>query len=266
MRHSELVLPEGDILLHSGDLTLSGNMAELKSAAAWLRKQTTRFKHVVVIAGNHDFALEHFMKEGAEGLAKELFYPSIYLRDTGVTLDGVTCYGSPWQPRFCNWAFNADRGADIKTYWNAIPKNLDVLLTHGPPYHVLDWVGKARVGCDDLRNALDRVQPKVHVFGHIHAAHGKAQTFAVGGATTQCYNAAVVGEDYKLDPKHHPWVLDYDGKTFTEVPGIYETYGEDGIEPRGCAANGLADPATGAERQPRTPRSQPSTENGQRRP
>jgi len=214
------VLPPGDVLIHAGDLTMSGNMTELKSAATWLREQTKVFKHVVAIAGNHDFALEHFMREGAEGLAKELFWPALYLRDEGVTLDGLTCYGSPWQPRFCDWAFNADRGPTIKKYWDAIPKNLDILISHGPPYHILDWVGRDRVGCQDLRDALDRTQPLVHVFGHIHAAYGRASTFIEGAPTVQCYNASVVGEDYKLDPKHKPWVLDYDGKTFIGVPNV----------------------------------------------
>jgi Icc-related predicted phosphoesterase len=216
-----------DVLVHAGDFTLSGSRKETEQAFRWLGKVASDFKAVVCCAGNHDWFAYHAHAEVMRDFIRPYGENIIYLENESALLcingQEIKVYASPVQPTFCNWAWNEARGSQIKATWDRIPTGLDLLITHGPPYHVLDWVGRDRVGCDDLRNALDRVQPKVHVFGHIHAAHGKAQTFAVGGATTQCYNAAVVGEDYKLDPKHHPWVLDYDGTTFTEVPGIYET-------------------------------------------
>jgi len=222
------VLPRGDILVHAGDLTVRGTRAETEAAMLWLGLQAMQFKFVVFVGGNHDWFLYHLSREAGKDAVRDFVRPwgsnIIYLENElwAEEFEGkvVSFWGSPAQPEFCDWAWNYARDSDIRAVWDKIPTfGVDVLVTHGPPYHVLDWVGKDRVGCQDLRDAIDRVQPKVHVFGHIHAGHGKAQTFSVGGATTQCYNAAVTGENYKLAPKHHPWVLDYDGKTFTEVPG-----------------------------------------------
>ena len=224
-------LPEGDILLHAGDLTNTGSLKETTHALEWLAGQAKRFRFVVFCAGNHDWFLYHLSREKgvhAVGNFVSNFAPNIvYLEDELVTLpissttmfaDAVMIYGSPWSPFFYNWAWNAHRGPDIKQHWDKIPVGLDILMTHGPAHHMLDWVGKDRVGCEDLRDALDRIQPKVHLFGHIHAAWGKGVImYADSAIRTQCYNAALVGEDYQLTPKHKPWVLDYDGKNFTEV-------------------------------------------------
>ena len=106
----------------------------------------------------------------------------IYLQDSGIKIDGVNFWGSPVQPRFFNWAFNRDRGEDLDRHWQRIPENTDVLITHGPPYGILDTTKmtmknnpdpNGHVGCEDLRrHVLERVKPKVHIFGHIHSAHG----------------------------------------------------------------------------------------------
>jgi hypothetical protein len=229
-------LPSGDILLHAGDLTNTGSFKETTHALGWLAEQAKRFSFVVFCAGNHDWFLYHLSRERSVSAVKHFvssFAPNIfYLEDELVPLpissrtmfaDIVTIYGSPAQPTFCNWAFNYDRGPKIKAVWDNIPSRnpflgIDILMTHGPAHRMLDWVGKDRVGCEDLRDALDRVQPKVHLFGHTHAAWGKSViTYADSAIRTQCYNAALVGEDYQLTPKHKPWVLDYDGKNFTEV-------------------------------------------------
>ena len=95
-------------------------------------------------------------------------------------------------------------------------------MTHGPAYNILDWIGRDRVGCKDLRDAIVRVQPKLHVFGHIHCAYGSGKLYGADGRDTDCYNAALCGEaqggdSYPLDPKHKPWVLDYDGEKFIPV-------------------------------------------------
>jgi Icc-related predicted phosphoesterase len=218
-------LPQGEVLIHAGDLTGSGTRKETEAAMQWLGWQALKFEWVVFVGGNHDWFLYHLSKEAGVNAVRQFVRPYgeniIYLEDEFAGVKGASIYGSPVQPEFCNWAWNQSRGAEIRATWDKIPTGIDMLITHGPPYHVLDWVGKDRVGCQDLRDALDRVQPKVHVFGHIHAGHGKAKTFSPDGATTDCYNAAVVNDTYQLDPKHHPWVLEWDGKKFTEVPGIY---------------------------------------------
>ncbi len=57
-----------------------------------------------------------------------------YLEDSSITLYGINIYGSPWQPFFCNWAFNLPRGEELASKWSAIPQETDVLLTHGAPF------------------------------------------------------------------------------------------------------------------------------------
>jgi Icc-related predicted phosphoesterase len=184
------VVPDGDVLIHAGDLTAGGSLAECRKEIEWLK--SLPHQHKIFVAGNHDFALEAFMKQGREDLIQDFATPMIYLRDQWTTIAGKYFWGSPWQPWFYDWAFNVTRG-HLHEYWDKIPNNIDVLITHGPPKNILDWVGRDRVGCDELRVAVERVKPKIHVFGHIHCAQGKA----TNGVTT-FYNACVVDEAYSL--------------------------------------------------------------------
>jgi Icc-related predicted phosphoesterase len=118
-----------------------------------------------------------------------------YLNDSGCEIDGVKFWGSPITPWFHNWAFNRMRGAEIKEHWNLIPDNTNVLITHGPPYGFGDRpFGKHdRVGCEDLMSVVNRVKPKLHVFGHIHGSAG--EQFFNG---THFVNASVVNEIYSV--------------------------------------------------------------------
>src|SRR5208282_56782 len=187
-------MPDADILVHSGDLTSMGKLSQWQDAAAWLEAQTERYEHVLCIAGNHDFCAEAFMKEGFEAEMREKMFPRVhYLRDSGVTLNGKYFYGSPWSPRFYDWAFNADRGLTIKRYWDMIPSYADVVLTHGPMMGVLDRVGNQHVGCADLRVAIEHVRPRLHVSGHIHCGYG-IETIK----ETTCVNASVCNEQYQV--------------------------------------------------------------------
>ena len=135
-------------------------------------------EHKIYVPGNHDIGMDDddFKRE----LAKNNI---IYLDDSSVIIEGHTIYGSPWTPTFgYGWAFNADRGAQIKAFWDKIPDNTNILATHGPPYGILDdteYMGNHKfggqsnhVGCQDLLDAIDRIKPGAHVFGHIHEGAG----------------------------------------------------------------------------------------------
>ena len=231
-------LPAGDILLHAGDLTMAGTRKETEAAMEYLAAQARRFRHVVFIGGNHDWFLYHLGTKFTSTAVRNFVRPYgeniLYLEDEMCNVpanDGspIFIYGSPVQPEFGGWAWNKSRGEEIRQTWDRIPHyhplhSIDVLITHGPPHGMLDWIGKDRVGCEELREALYLVSPKLHVFGHIHCAYGKGRAFVSGTRTTECYNASMCGEaagdSYPLDPKRKPWVLDYDGKTFTEVPHV----------------------------------------------
>lgn len=169
-RQGGLTVPEGDVFIHAGDFTMNGNLKAVAAFGAWIRALPHR--HKVVIAGNHELSFEktpaaarQALRDGADGL--------IYLQDGGVTLDGISFWGSPWQPWFRDWAFNLRRGAEIAAKWDLIPAGTDVLVTHGPPMGILDVVPVGgHVGCTDLLKRINDIRPRVHAFGHIHEGSG----------------------------------------------------------------------------------------------
>lgn len=185
--------PVGDILVHCGDATSRGTAEELERFGRFLG--TLPYEQIVFTYGNHDFLGETNRPE-ADALIRAGLRPeqSIdILIDEEVTVSGVRFYGAPWQPRFFDWAFNLDRGADLKERWDLIPDGIDVLITHGPPVGILDRVPDGQeVGCVDLANAVQRVRPKVHCFGHIHDSYGWTERNGI-----QYFNCAQLSEQYK---------------------------------------------------------------------
>lgn len=105
----------------------------------------------------------------------------VYLEDSGAVVAGLRFWGSPWQPEFCDWAFNLERGEPCREKWRLI-EPCDVLVTHGPALgHGDQCSDGARAGCVDLLETIQtRVRPAVHVAGHIHEGYG----VTTDGATT----------------------------------------------------------------------------------
>ncbi len=164
--HRSIPIPEGDILVHAGDITGCGSMEELEDFNAFLGELPHR--HKVVIAGNHDFCFEREAERSRAVLTN-----AVYLQDEAATVGGIRFYGSPWQPWFLDWAFNLQRGPELRAKWDLIPDDTQVLVTHGPPHGYGDEVvGGERVGCQDLLQAIERVRPRVHICGHIHEGAG----------------------------------------------------------------------------------------------
>ena len=192
-RHQQFgPLPDGDILIHAGDATVQGKFDEIIEFNRWLG--TLPYKHKIFVAGNHDF-----MFEKSPELARALITNAIYLQDSFVVIEGLKIYGSPWQPRFFDWAFNLDRGPLIRRKWEMIPDDTDVLITHGPPHGILDNVidrwggGIVAVGCEELLPIVQRIKPRVHIFGHIHAGYGQVEQDGV-----TYINASNCNEQYKV--------------------------------------------------------------------
>jgi Icc-related predicted phosphoesterase len=164
--HGAVEIPPGDILVHAGDLTMRGELEGLADFNAYLGTLPHPVK--IVIAGNHDFCFE---REPAE--SRRILTNAIYLEDEAITMDGIRLYGSPWQPWFFDWAFNLQRGPEIKAKWDRIPSDTDILVTHGPPLGFGDrTVAEQDVGCRDLLDAVERIAPALHIFGHIHEGYG----------------------------------------------------------------------------------------------
>lgn len=189
--HRKTIVPSGDILLHGGDITRHGDLEDVEEFDRWLG--TLPHRHKVVIAGNHDFCFQ-----GQASRARSRITHAIYLEDSAVEIEGITIYGSPWQPWFGGWAFNLQRGPELAAVWAKVPANTDILITHGPPAGILDQTKRGEmVGCRDLLDRVLEVRPRLHVFGHIHEAAGRVDidgTTFVNASTQLGHGTAVVVE------------------------------------------------------------------------
>lgn len=195
------ILGSGDYLIHCGDCTSMGHKHEINGFLDWF--SNTDFKHKIFIAGNHDFGFEQQTDIDQEYKDKGV----IYLFDNDVTIDGIKFYGSPWQPEFHDWAFNLPRGEELAAKWEKIPDDVDILITHGPAYGILDYapIG-GHVGCKELYRKIAEVKPKIHVCGHIHDGYGQK---TMGGI--EFLNASVLNDRYEY--AHKPIVVEYDTET-----------------------------------------------------
>lgn len=198
--HENIVVPPGDVLVHAGDFSLNGRPNEIEQFFAWFARQPHPYK--VVIAGNHDLLFE-----SAPGHARAMVPGNIlYLEDSGCEIEGIRIWGSPWQPFFMDWAFNLETEPELQAKWDLIPLDTDVLLTHGPPFGILDECYDGRhVGCAALAGAVREINPTLHLFGHIHESYGRSRD-PTGQAGTTFVNACICDQVYR--PANPPMVVD----------------------------------------------------------
>lgn len=197
-KHDRLDLPKGDMLIHAGDVSRVGEPKEIIRFLDWFEGQD--FKYKIFIAGNHDFYFENAIESELKNMIPDGIN---YLNDSGVEIEGIKIWGSPITPWFHNWAFNRRRGEEIKQHWNKIPKDTNILITHGPPFGILDTTSKnERVGCADLLEKMNSLKTTLHIFGHIHEAYGIYNTNKIS-----FINASVLNQYGKL--RNQPVVLKY---------------------------------------------------------
>jgi Icc-related predicted phosphoesterase len=204
--HHKVNLPGGNILIHAGDSTLSGKIQEAIPFLDWFMDQNYQYR--VLIPGNHDFIYERNFSLMEEECKKRNI---ILLNDSGIHLEGIPIWGSPITPWFYDWAFNRERGKEIKVHWDLIPKETEILVTHGPPYGILDEVktewGIKSQGCEELLKKINQTEIKLHVFGHIHEGQGhlfqNERLFV---------NASSVNEKYKPYPQRYQRIIRENGK------------------------------------------------------
>lgn len=164
-------VPSGDLLIHAGDLSNSGTKEEIHATLDWL--QSHPHLHKIFIAGNHDCLFDEI---SSRVVVKAAYPDLIYLQDSSVSIDvrgrTLNIHGSPQTPRNGSWPFQYPRISTTQVsssdIWAKIPENTDILVTHGPPAHHL----ALEYGCLALLDAIWRIRPKLHVFGHIHAGRG----------------------------------------------------------------------------------------------
>ena len=194
---SKIEIPPCDVLIHTGDDDVN-SLIDIIRLSNWFSKQPAKLR--LFIPGNHDWLFEIDYN-----LAKSNLTEATLLLDSSIEYKGVKFYGSPWQPEFNSWAFNLPRGKALKAKWDLIPNDTDFLLTHSPPYGILDKVlyTNEHVGCEELIDAVERIKPLYHLFGHIHEGYGNDKLFWYEnmkntGKKTIFLNSAQVNEDYKL--------------------------------------------------------------------
>lgn len=214
-KHDKLQMPElkGDLLIHAGDIMNSGYVSgEINKFCKWFESQSYEAK--IFIAGNHDVYFEDRPADAADIVN---WFDVEYLQDSELIFvnltseESVKIYGSPWQPEFYNWGFNLPKnGKELETVWGKIPKDVDILITHGPPQGHLDASGdpwnEPDLGCELLRKRVDEIKPKIHVFGHIHGSYG--YKFHNG---THFINASVLDEQYRAVNK--PLTINWNSET-----------------------------------------------------
>lgn len=200
-------IDDTNILIHSGDFTYVGKIDEVSNFIQWF-ENLKGFDYKIFISGNHELTFENKPEWLLKLLDESKLKQSncVYLEDKEFIFKNVKFYGSPWQPWFYNWAFNLPRnGKELDKVWEKIPENTDVLITHSPPYGILDKTNmtKGNTGCERLLERLNNIKPKIHVFGHIHSARNIIET-----EDTLYINASILNDKY--DYKYNPIIIDFD--------------------------------------------------------
>lgn len=195
----DLLLIAGDVCPHLPGVGRVGGAADMEHQARWLDTAFRAWldavpaRQVVGTWGNHDFVAER---------RPELIPTSLrwsVLVDAGTEVEGLRIWGSPWQPWFHDWAFNAPRGPAGETYlagkYAAIPDGTDILISHGPPRGFGDLTEDLhRTGAQALTDWIASKRPRLVVTGHIHEARGQY----AHPAGTRIINASVLDLRYRL--------------------------------------------------------------------
>ena len=200
-QHYDVLIPQCDLLIHSGDFSYVGKMLDVLELNRWFGnlKQSGLVKEIVMVAGNHDWICET-----NPSWVKESFTNCIYLDEESAEVMGIKVFGSAITPEFNSWAFNRYRGEEIARNWSKIPEDTELLITHGPPFGILDKLEDGTpVGCEELLKRVQKLPKlKLHCFGHIHGDYGRY----TDPSGKLFINAAICNEQYQ--PVNSPQIID----------------------------------------------------------
>lgn len=192
------VLPGGDLLIIAGDLTARDKDEDHSCFLKWLFSQ--KYDKVVVVAGNHDNNIKEDILEKSINVD--------YLKDSGIEYRGLKVWGSPWSCRFYGMnprcmAYTKKTDEELSKKWGLIPDDTDILITHSPPYGILDKCSNAdRVGSISLWRRIEKIKPSLILCGHIHESYGILEE-----RNTLFINASHVNERY--EPVNEPITIDF---------------------------------------------------------
>jgi len=193
-RHQDVKFDEkqlaADMLIYGGDFTLNNYQDPLNSEIKkqtkiflnWLSRQPQKYK--ILIGGNHDFFAERKFYEFKEMLPSNI----IYLNNETVEIEGLKIFGSPNTAELPGWAFG-DWEKNMSKYYDKIPDDVDILVTHTPPYGILDLSSSGnRYGSTTLLEKMKSLKPKINMFGHVHESYGTLIKDDVLYANVNVYN------------------------------------------------------------------------------
>jgi predicted phosphodiesterase len=210
-------LEGGELVIVAGDLTGRDTQEEHLKFLQWLSIKD--YKKKIWIAGNHDnflvntkyipikeTGLEYLCDSGTEFV----YYPPLEACNENHEIKTyerpkLKIWGSPWTLKFDGMnphcmAFTCDTEEELAEKWAMIPDDVDILVTHGPPYGIYDAVEDYMTGKEESvgsislgHHVIDRIKPKIHIFGHIHEHGGKSIDMMI----TKFVNASHVNEYYE---------------------------------------------------------------------
>jgi len=217
-RHNDINIPESDMIIHAGDCTNTGTTKQIREFCEWYGNLNQKYK--ILIAGNHDWGFEKDILKHKRICEDNGI---VYLQDSSITIENLNIHGSPQTPEFCDWAFNCYRSNSEKVrmmvhykknypvidqFWNDIPFDTDILITHGPVYNILDECFGKNVGCEELERRVNELDIKAHICGHIHHSYGH-----VLKNSTHYFNAAQVNDGLAII--NDPILFDIENKIIT---------------------------------------------------
>lgn len=178
-KHRELRnLPIADVFIHSGDFTFGGSDAEAMDFIEWICGLP--YAQKIFIAGNHDDCMRNTTPQDLPNNVH-------YLKDSSTNIAGITFYGAPL-------LFGMTDGVlgSIEHY-SLIPCQTDILISHRPPFGILDGSNHIHLGSHQLLDIVTNFRPFFHLYGHAHDSYGLVK---IDGITYS--NAAVVDNNYNL--------------------------------------------------------------------
>lgn len=215
-KHNELNIPKADMVIHAGDSThdrITYNFNETMSFFNWF--DVINFDKKILIAGNHDGSLQ----------SKEVIPPDYYIQDEMTKYKKIKIYGTPWTPEYGTWSFMLSKEKEIE--WARKIPPCDILVTHGPPKFILDSVFKGNnythCGSLELYHRVNRIKPKLHIFGHVHSSVNNkypANNGVYFNGNTWFINASCCSDGVGVPLTSHGWIVEMDEET-KEIIKIY---------------------------------------------
>ena len=187
-------LEGGDLLIVAGDLTARDNEPEYFNLLKKLCYE--KYDKIILIAGNHDNCLQKDDFTISWAIDSDDIFE--YLCDSGTEFEGLKIWGSPWTKTFegmnphCK-AFTVDSEEELAGKFSLIPEDTDILITHSPPYGILDCTAHGPVGSIELNYAIAKTKARLIVFGHIHEQGGQVMDLI----HTKFVNCSIVNENYE---------------------------------------------------------------------